>query len=206
MRTFCTLGLLLAVVAGSMAADEPAPIAPDTTTSQLILLRQKSVQMELKLTEADVKKIMEFTNKESGEFGKALKLSEAEREAKFKELEKANRKFLQDTLTAAQHKRLEQITLQVTGVRQLTRPEVAKTLGLTAEQQGKFKELAQEARKELGAIYELKDRATKNERLAKLRETTNKKIEAVLTAEQKTKALELVGEWFKGEIVFEEPE
>ena len=207
MRTFFTLVLVLAVPAGFAAAEEKtAPIAPETTTAQLLLLRQKSVQKELKLTDDDAKRIMEFTNKESDEYGKALKLAAKERTAKFNELEMANKKFLEDNLSADQRKRLEQITLQVTGVYQLGRPEVVKALNLTEEQQTKFEEMQKEARKALEEIITSTERAGKTEKLAKLREETSKKIMAALTDEQKAKVREIVGEPFTGEIVFEEAE
>jgi hypothetical protein len=206
MRTFCTWVVILAAV-GSVAAEEEAkPDVPETTSAELVLLRQKSVQKELKLSDEDVKKVLEFTNKESEDYGKALKLTPAERRAKVEELEKKNVKFLKDTLSAEQLKRLIQITYQVTGAYQLTRPEAARALSLTDEQQAKFKELEKEAHKDLLAIVNSTDRATKNAKLAKLREAINKKIETLLTDEQKTKARELVGEPFKGEILFEEPE
>jgi Spy/CpxP family protein refolding chaperone len=207
MRTLFTLVLVLAVPAGLAAEEEKtASIAPETTTAQLLLLRQKSVQKELKLTDDDVKKIMEFTNKESGEYGKALRLAANERTAKFEELERANKKFLADNLSADQRKRLEQITLQVTGLYQLGRPEVVKALNLTEEQQTKFEEMQKEARKALEGILTATERAGKSEKLAKLREETNKRILAALTDEQKAKVREIVGEPFRGEIVFEEPE
>ena len=206
MRTFCTLVLALAVPAGfAAAAEKTAPIAPETTTSQLLLLRQKSVQKELKLSDETVKKIMDFTNKESDEYGKALKdLKGKERTAKFEELEKANKKFLEDNLSEEQRKRLAQITLQVTGLYQLGRPEVVKALNLTEEQQNKLEDLQKETRKALEEIITSTERAGKNEKLAKLREENKKKIMAVLTDEQKAKVKEIVGEPFKGELVFED--
>jgi Spy/CpxP family protein refolding chaperone len=206
MRTICTLVLVLAVAAGFAAAQEKtAPIVPETTTAQLLLLRQKSVQKELKLSDDAVKKIMEFTNKESDEYGKALKMAEKERTAKFNELEMTNKKFLEDNLSAEQRKRLEQITLQVTGLYQLGRQEVVKALNLTEEQQNKFEDLQKETRKALEEIINAPDRAGKTEKLSTLREETSKKIMAVLTDAQKAKVREIVGEPFKGEIVFEEP-
>jgi hypothetical protein len=66
--------------------------------------------------------------------------------------------------------------------------------------------MQKEARKALEEIITSTERAGKNEKLAKLREETNKKIMAALTDEQKAKVKEIVGEPFKGEIVFEEPE
>jgi Spy/CpxP family protein refolding chaperone len=207
MRTFWKAALIVAVLAACAAAAEPPnPIVPEGTTVQLILLRQKSVQEDLKLTPEVAKKVMDFTNKEGDAYDKALKLTGKERETKVEELEKENKKFLEDNLTPPQRKRLEQITLQVTGLQQLTRPEVAKALNLTDDQQQKFKALEQEARKELGAIIDAPNREGRNEKLAKLREETNKKIEALLTDQQKAKARELVGEPFKGAILFEEPE
>lgn len=205
-RSLWTWVLVLAVPAGAVAADPTEAIAPEGTTIQLLLLRQKSVQRDLKLTPEVVKKVAEFTLKESKEYLKDLKLDAKERDAKIEELAKENKKFLEETLTAAQRKRLEQITLQVSGLQQLTRPEVAKVLDLTEDQQKKFKEMQKEARKELEAIINLKDRKEKTAKLAKLREETDKKIDAVLTEAQLAKAKELVGEPFKGELVFEEPE
>jgi Spy/CpxP family protein refolding chaperone len=207
MRTLFRLVLVLAVPAGFAAAQKKTgPIAPETTTAQLLLLRQKSVQKELKLSDEVVKKIMEFTNKEASEYAKDLKLDEKEREKKIEELEQANKKFLEDTLSAGQRKRLVQITLQVTGLYQLGRPEVARALNLTEDQQTKFEGLQKETRKALEVILASTERAGKTEKLAKLREETNKKIMDALTDAQKAKVKEIVGEPFKGEIVFEEAE
>ena len=190
-----------------MAADPPADqLIPDNVTFHLILLRQKSVQDELKLTPELVKKILEFTNNEYAAYQKVMQLDEKEREAKLEELGKKNQKFLTDNLTPAQNKRLDQITLQVTGLLQLTQPEVVKVLNLTQEQQQKFKEMQNEARKELDQIITTQDREARNEKLAKLRADIDKKVEAALTAEQKAKARELVGEPFKGKLLLEEPQ
>jgi hypothetical protein len=205
MRTL-KWALVLTVPIVWVATARPAEqIVPEGTTVQLLLLRQKSVQQELKLSPEVIKKVLDFTDKESVAYEQALKLNKEESEKKSDELEKEEKKFLEDNLTAEQLKRLNQITFQVTGLQQLTRPEVARALNLTEEQQTKFKELHKEARKELEEIINSKDREGRNEKLAKLREETDKKIEAVLTDEQRTKARELVGEPFKGEIVFEDP-
>src|SRR5262249_7239562 len=126
MRTFMNAALALTTLAvGTAAARPDEPIVPEGTTVQLLLLRQKSVQQELKLAPGVVQKVTEFTGKEADEYGKALKLTEQERQKQVEELEKANKKFLEENLTAEQRKRLDQITLQVTGLQQLNRPEVA---------------------------------------------------------------------------------
>jgi hypothetical protein len=207
MRTFWKWALLaLTLPVGYVAAQPANEVAPDGTTVQLLLLRQKSVQRELRLSPEMAKKVADFTNKDSEEYAKDLKLPAKKREAKIEELERENRRFLEHNLTAAQHRRLNQITLQVTGLHQLTRPRVAKMLNLTEEQQWKFKELAREDSKELRAIMDSPNRAGRNEKLAKLRQDMDKRIEALLTGEQKAKVRQLVGEPFKGELLLEESE
>jgi Spy/CpxP family protein refolding chaperone len=111
---------------------------------------------------------------------------------------------LTDNLKPAQRKRLVEITLQVTGLHELNRPDAAKALNLTEEQQQKFREMQKEHRKQLVEIFQSKERESKNEKLMKLRGDTRNKIRAILTDEQKAKVRELVGEPFKGEILFEE--
>jgi Spy/CpxP family protein refolding chaperone len=196
--------LVLAVpvvwVAVARPAEQPPP---DAVTIQLLLLGQKSVQQELNLSPEVVAKVTAFTAKESEAYDNEVNLTKEEALKKSEELEKENQKFLQENLTAAQRKRLEQIAFQVTGLWQLNRPEVAKALNLTEEQRKKFKEMEQEASKELQEIA--KGREGRNEKLAKLRADTDRKIEALLTDEQKAKAKEMMGEPFKGELVFEEP-
>jgi hypothetical protein len=187
-------------------AQPPAPefTLPSDATVKLLLLRQKSVQEELKLSDELCRKIIEYENKEHEEYQKALKLNEDERERKLKEMENEHEKYITDNLSEAQRKRLDQITMQVIGLRFLTRPKAVEVLNLTGEQQEKLKKLREEARKDFAAIVEAKDQEGKNEKLAKLREEIDKKVEAILTDEQKEKARSIVGEPFKGKIVIEE--
>jgi Spy/CpxP family protein refolding chaperone len=190
-----------------VATARPAePVVPEGTTVKLLLLRQKSVQKELELTPDTIKKIMDFTEAQSAAAGKTADLAEAARKEAFEKLLKANDKFLTDNLNAKQSKRLEQITMQFTALTQLTKPEMAKELKLSDDQVKKFKDMQTEARKALVDILEAKERAGKGEKVMKLRDETRKKIEAVLTDEQKKKVREIVGAPFEGEIVVEEPD
>jgi hypothetical protein len=197
--------MILAVSALGFAEPPAAEFTlPSDTTVRLLFLRQKSVQEELKLSEEVCKKVVEYTNKEHQEHQKALKLNEEEREKKLNELDKEHEKFIADNLSEAQRKRLDQITMQIIGLRYLTRPKAVEVLKLSAEQQEKFKKLREEARKELAAIVEAKDQEGRNEKLAKVRADIDKKVEAILTDEQKEIVRSYVGEPFKGEIVIEE--
>jgi hypothetical protein len=207
MRTFWKLALVIVVPATWVTAARPAKLSiPEGSTVKLILLRQKSVQEELKLGPAEVKKIMDFTDKEYEAAEKAMKLGEEERKKKFKELGAANRKFLADTLKPEQAKRLDQITMQFTALMQLRRPEIIKALKLTKEQRQKIRKLRREARENLAKLFDEKDREGLSEKFAKLRKDTRKKVLALMTAKQKEKIKELVGEPFKGKVVFEKLE
>jgi len=188
-------------VATAWSADRHVP---ERTTIELLLLRQKSVQEELKLTPEVTKKVVDFTHKQHEAFREVLKSGEAERKQKLMDMEKENKQFLAENLTPEQRKRLMQITLQVTGLHELNRPEVAGALNLTEEQQQKFKDLQKEHRKALREIIQPEGLAGRNEKLAKLREDTRNKVQTILTDEQKAKVRELLGEPFKGAILFEE--
>jgi hypothetical protein len=206
MRPFWTLTLILAIPTVLVAADEPADrLIPDDVTIHLILLRQKSVQDDLKLAPDVCKKILEFTNTEYEAWQNAVKLSDDERDQKMKEMEKKNEDFLTENLTEGQRKRLHQVVIQVTGLIQLTKPEMVKALDLTEEQQQKFKDLQKSARSELLEILDAKSPEGRSDKLAKLRADIDKKVDAVLTDQQREKVKELVGERFEGQIVLEGP-
>src|SRR6516162_10396232 len=171
MRTWKWV-LVLAAPALLVAAQPAERSVPERTTIELLLLRQKSVQQELKLSPEVAKKVVDFTHKQREAFGQALKLGAEERKQKLEEMEKENKQFLADNLTPEQRKRLLEITLQVTGLHELNRPEVAKALTLTDEQQQKFKEFQKQHRKDLAEIFQSKERDSRTAKLAKLREDT----------------------------------
>ena len=79
MRTLLSCALVLAIPTGMALAQEQNLPIPEGTTVKLILLRQKSVQKELKLAADDIKKIMAFTHAQHDAAVKALQLTENER-------------------------------------------------------------------------------------------------------------------------------
>jgi hypothetical protein len=199
--------LVLAIPAVWVTAARPAEkVTPEGNTVQLLLLRQKSVQEELKLSPDVVKKVMDFTNKQHAELHKARKLGKEELKAKLKELRDENKQFLDKALTPEQHKRVNQIALQVTGLFQLNRPEVAQVLNLTKAQKVKLRVLQRAARKKLAQVLDAKSPQERKELFAKLRAETRKKIRAILTKAQKDQVKEIVGKRFTGDIVIETPE
>jgi hypothetical protein len=150
-----------------------------------------------------IKKIRDFTNKQHDAFRKAIKLGKEEAKQKVKALGDQNKQFLKETLKPEQNKRLVQITLQVTGLHQLSRPEVAEILKLTQDQKKKIKAIQKESRQKLAQVIHAKSPETRKELFAKLRTELRKKVRAVLTKAQKAKVKEIVGEPFKGHIIIE---
>jgi len=205
MRNFWKWALVLVVPAMWVATAWPQEQRlPEGTTVKLLLLRQESVQKELGITPDVTKKIMAFTDAQAETAGKALEMAEAERKAAFKQLEGQNKQFLANTLNAKQSSRLDQITMQFTALHELTKPETAKALSLTEDQQQKFKDMHKEYRKELAEVVFGEDTKGRNERFAKLIEKTRTRILSVMTEKQQAQVRELAGPPFMGEIVFEE--
>lgn len=166
----------------------------------LTLLSQKSVQDELKLSEDQVKKVKELTEKQRESFRGLRDLSREERQTKMQERAKANEKAVAEILKADQLKRAKQISLQLRGPRAFSDPAVADALKLTDEQKEKVKTIQQEARPARGDRQGAGNREEARKKAEAARKNANEKLMNVLTTEQKTKWKELTGEPFKGEI------
>ncbi|MBA3725743.1 MAG: hypothetical protein H0W86_04640, partial [Armatimonadetes bacterium] len=104
-------------------------------------------------------------------------------------------------LTEPQRKRFDELVLQLEGPSALGRPEVAKQVGLSEDQQAKIqaaqqsqmqamRDLMQESRDGGG------DREAMMVEMAKMREATNKAILDLLTEPQKRKWAEMQGKPF----------
>jgi hypothetical protein len=205
MRNFWRLAVVLVVPAVWVAAAwSQEPQFPEGTTVKLLLLRQKSVQKELNISADMAKKIMEFTDHQSDAFGNALDLPEADRKKAILKLAEQNKKFVDDTLSAKQNARLEQIYMQFTALVHLTNPEAAKVLKLTDDQQQKLKALHKEHRKEMREILFAKGVEGRAAKYAKYHDQLRDQILAILTEKQQAQIREIVGAPFTGEIVFEE--
>lgn len=173
------------------------------TVSSLMLLSQKSVQDELKLSADQVSKVEEAAKKEADARQGLRNLGQDEQRAKFREMRTASDKVVADILKPEQTKRLKQITLQQEGSRALAEPEVAQALNLTDDQKTKLRTIAEESGRQMRELFQGGQNTGAREKLAELRKSTNDKAMAVLTDEQKSKLKELQGEPFKGEIRFE---
>jgi Spy/CpxP family protein refolding chaperone len=172
-----------------------------------MLLRNESVQKELKLDKDQVTKVNEAIEKVSqqhqGEFAKLRELSSPEeRRTKGQELGQAASadalKSVSDILNKDQLARLKQIELQQSFAEAFTRTDVADALKLTDEQKTKIKTIIEDARKEAQEARQGGGGFGQGgfQRMLEMRKQTADKAVAVLTDDQKKTWKEMTGEPF----------
>jgi hypothetical protein len=202
MRAFCVGTILTAAVLIAPLAQAQGPGRGAGRGfgggGGALLLTQKSVQEELKLSEEQVKQVDELAAKQRELFSGARDLGREERQKRFTESRDASQKAVSEILNAEQQKRYKQIGLQLRGLSALDDPEVASSLGLSDEQKKKVEEIQTAAREEMRSAFQ--DGGGDREKFRAAREATNEKLQGVLTAEQKTTWQELTGEPFKGQL------
>jgi hypothetical protein len=174
-------------------------------TSSVTLAQQKSVQDELKLSEEQIEKLKQVGAKMREAFGGGGGGGDREEaRKKFAEATQAAEKDMAGILSADQTKRLKEITLQQIGPMAFARPEVAKEVGLSDDQQAKVKEITDAYSSETRAQFQAGggggDREEARKKRETLRKDTGDKLLALLKDDQKKAWEKLVGEPFKGEI------
>lgn len=186
--------------------------------SNSMLLGQKSVQEDLKLSEDQVKKVTEMGEKARSAFGSFQGLSREEIAKKMEEMRTESEKAVGEILKPEQVKRLKEIGLQVRqrqgmgGV--LNDKDVQSALSLSDDQKQQIKALeedAQKFRREVmqaggggggggGGFGRLSDE--QRQKLTDFNKTQSEKFAKVLTDDQKAKLKQLAGAEFKGELQF----
>jgi Spy/CpxP family protein refolding chaperone len=173
--------------------------------SPVMLLGQKSVQDELKLTEEQVKKVTQLAEgQRGGGRGDFANLSREEIQKRMQERAQASQKAINEILKPEQSKRLNQITLQQRGATALSDAQVAEQLKLTAEQKQKVQAIQEDAQTAMRELFQGGggNREELQKKMQDFRNSNNEKLMKVLTEEQKTKWKEMQGEPFKGQITF----
>lgn len=194
-----TFGLAILVLwAGHAAAADKW--VPQEGALELLLLRQPSVQKELKLTEAVTEKVHKYCMQQWDKAQKAGSLNESEQDKEFTKLAKENEQFVAETLTKEQAKRLHQITLQNAGLLCVTRKEIASKLKLTEEQKKQLPKLHKEAHHEVEELLYVTSKEQRREKLQELRETNRKRLLDLLTDEQEVVWKEMIGSPFTGDL------
>jgi Spy/CpxP family protein refolding chaperone len=206
-RLPAVLGFLLAGLLVSPAAGQPPFGGRGGGFSPGMLLQNTGVQKELKLTDEQVQKIKDVTqkiqDKHKDDFAALAKVDQQERREKFQELFKVigeeTEKELAGVLKPEQSKRLKQISLQQRGSQALSDEEVQKTLKLTDDQKDKIKTLNEDAGKEMRELFQNAQGNFREaqEKVAALRKETMEKVVALLTDDQKKTWKEMTGEPFE---------
>jgi Spy/CpxP family protein refolding chaperone len=135
-------------------------------------------------------------------------LSEEERERmreefrkRAEERAKLEKEKLAEILLPHQLKRLNEIYVQVLGVRALQDADVANELKITDKQKKDMEEAQAAARESMGAemreLFQSGDREKIQAKMAELRKKSDEKVLAVLTAQQKKKFEEMKGKPFE---------
>jgi hypothetical protein len=207
MRKVLAFGVLFGLMA-FIASDANAQRFGFGGGGNLILLQNKGVQGELKLTDDQKDKLKatadEFGPKMFEIFQKGKDLSKEDREAKIKEIQDAANKEVKTILKAEQMKRLTQISRQQDVLRTLTTDEdVTKALKFSDEQKEKLKGISDDVRKDMQELFQgfKKDGGTDftemQSKMTALRKEGKEKALKVLTDEQKTTWKELTGDPFE---------
>ena len=183
-----------------------------------MLLANEGVQKEIKLTEDQIAKIKEVSqkirDKFAEDFQKLQDLDQQERREKgaqvFAKLNEETTKELGAVLKPEQDKRLKQILRQQLGIQALQDAEAQKSLKLTDEQKENLKLIAADFAKD---SQELRQNAfaggfsqeafqEMQKKVEGLRKETLDKATALLNDSQKKELKELMGEPFKLEMRF----
>jgi Spy/CpxP family protein refolding chaperone len=205
MYTYRKSLLALAIVVLGAAAARPADdekIIAREDAIEVMLLRQKSVQEELKTSSEQNQKIHAFADKQWKKAQSLRGKSEAERDQEFERMAKANQEFLQNTLMPQQVKRLNEIAMQVAGLLWVMRSDVASALNLTDEQKQKIREMHREAHKEAQEALRSDNEAVEDAKFREMRQSNRRRLMSVLTDEQKAKWRQMAGQPFRGELHF----
>jgi len=176
-----------------------------------MLLTNKGVQKELKVTDDQASKLTTFSEemraKQREAFQGLQDLSDDERRTKMQELQRSMqadmKKGLTDILKPEQLTRFQQIQRQQMGAQAFLMPDVADTLKITDEQKTKLQEIQQESGQQMREVFQefQNDREGATKKMAELRKASTDKAMAVLTDSQKKSWKDMIGEPF--EVKFE---
>jgi len=174
------------------------------TASGPIMLTNKSVQEELKITDDQKEKLGEKMRSMIGKYTEVFakaKGEPGEMEKLMKVVQDAATKELAEILKPEQMQRLKQIERQQSITRTLTDDNDAiKDLGITDEQKDRIKQIGDESVKEVADLLKQfgKDNAREtNEKVLAARKEANERATKLLTETQQAKWKEMIGEPFE---------
>jgi hypothetical protein len=202
------LGLCLAIgVATPLLAQRPGGFGGGGVSTAM-LVGQKSVQEEVKLTDDQVAKAKKVNEDIRAKYADDLKNSFKDREKAAelrKKMSEETNKALAEVLKPDQLKRIRQIEIQLGGLNSLSRDDVAKELKLTDKQKDDLKGRVDDLRKDTGEIFKDAGKDKFAEASVKARTLSQEaatKFVSTLSDDQKTAYKEMTGKKFDGKIEF----
>jgi putative heme-binding domain-containing protein len=192
------LGAILSLAPGVAVAQPPMFGGGN---DPLTLLRQESVQKDLKLNAEQVQKLKVISETMREKFREVFEAPEEERGKKIQELRRENEKVVAGILNPGQARRLRQIVYQRQGPAALADPDVARALRLSADQRKQLQAFNDDTAARLRELFQggFPDDDTRKQVDALQRAASAKRLN-LLTGQQKAKWQELQGKPFTGEI------
>ena len=197
-RFFLTVSLPVALVSAALGQNVRIRLPGDF--AQVHLLRNDSVQKELKLSQAQAEKLREFfTQNQEATRDVWQKTPPEEAGALWQDLAKQLRQDTLGVLTEVQRERFWQIDFQnqrnnVFDSTTFQRADVEKKLGITEEQKQKLKAIQMETAKKNQAAFNPPNMF--QQKIAALRKEDREQVAELLTAEQKKNWEEMAGKPF----------
>jgi Spy/CpxP family protein refolding chaperone len=212
MRTLClplmSAALTLFWLSAALAQPQgkppfpPGPPPPQGPPPTLMLLTEKSVQTDLKLTAAQIKKVSAAINKLQTAMKSTFNVAPDQREQKMKDIMKTADQAADEILTTEQKQRIKQISLQLQGSQAFANADVVKDLSLTEEQQAKIKTINDGIGKQMGDLFQGKKLPpqTMHKKVTDIKKSADADARKLLTSEQASMWNEMTGMPFRGEI------
>lgn len=167
------------------------------------LINRPDVQKELKITEDQLSRMQKLREGQRARMQDFANLSPEERREAMQKAQEQNRKEQDAILTESQRNRLKELELQAQGPMALLRPEIAKELNITTEQQSKIRGVQDEMREQAMESFRGGRQEGGREEMMKMMDEMRAKAEqrvlAVLTSAQKDQWTKMQGVPFKWE-------
>lgn len=181
----------------------PSPVLaqpPSDVPQVLIVLGDRSVQLEIELTASQGKKLGELWRKQTASNSRLANLPSEQRSPKKKELNEAFDRALFDILSADQRQRLKEIHLQLLGPKAYSDPEVIREVAISMDQQLQIAALEDWARGEMTKWQQQQttagmtpSRDASRSKMIELEKSAHEKAQQVLSQDQKARWKDLIG-------------
>lgn len=202
MKQRLALVLTLLVFAAAACAQQdflrrPSPFAG---RSMLTLSLFDEVRTEIKSTPDENSKIDALAEKIVGDMQEAFQGANGDMDAMQDAIEKVNAKYdaeLAKVLTTDQDTRLRQLFIQYNGAGAIQRPDIAKDLGLTADELAKVKQAQKDERQKVMETFSGGGGGDPMEAIKKLNDEFTANLDKILTEDQRTKLKTMAGAKFE---------